>query len=387
MNKKNLFNILDFGSSKIKFTNFDDNLEENFSETIPVALGDDSLNYFHEIKNIIKKAEKKTSSYIKDIILIHNPLHLFEINISLNKILNETSSIEKIYNSFLLELKHIMSNNYNHYDIGHVITDKCIVNGKIYFKFPFHLKKINNIKVDFKLICFPKKININIREEFKNINLNIKNIFCTTYTKTSYYLDKFNYENISFLEIGFNKTTIAIYEKNNLKVIYSIPIGSFNITKDISKIFKISIQEADEIKKLFNKSETEFSYNNSPANKSYSTKIILKKSISIDTLKKVILYRIQEIFDLLFIKSNISKYNMHLNNRELILIGEGSRLFNDNPFFLEDKFGYKSIKYYEENDVEICKSGLYFYLNNLETPKYLTKKHGLFEKFFNFFSK
>ena len=183
------------------------------------------------------------------------------------------------------------------------------------------------------------------------------------------------------MEIGFNKTTITIYENNNLKVIYSIPIGSFNITKDISKIFKISIQEADQIKKLFSKSETEFSYDDTQKYNSRSTNIILNKNISINTLKKVILYRIQEIFDLTFTKSNISKYNLKLNNSNLFLIGEGSRLFNNNSFFLEDKFGYKSIKYYDENDVEIC------YLNNIETPKFSTKKQGLFEKFFNFFSK
>ena len=41
----------------------------------------------------------------------------------------------------------------------------------------------------------------------------------------------------------------------------TIPIGSNHITKDISKVFKISIEDADKIKKLFNKSESEFSYN------------------------------------------------------------------------------------------------------------------------------
>ncbi len=386
MDNQNLFNVLDFGSSKIRFSTFDNDLKENFSETIPVVLDSEYLNHFLEIKNIIKKAEKKNSFYIKDIILIHNPQYLFEIDISLNKLINETSS-NKIYNSLLLELNQIMSSNYNSFDISHTIFNKCIVKNKIYSEFPFHLKKINEIKVDFKIICIPKKINVKIKENFKKINLNVKNIFCSTYTKTLSYLKKLNYENTSFLEIGFNKTTIVIYQKNVLKLIYSIPVGGFHITKDISKIFKISIQEAEEIKKLFNKSDTEFSYNDNSKNNSNSANIILNKGISINTLKKVILYRIQEIFDLSFIKSNISKYNLHLNNSDLFLIGEGSRLFDNNSFFLDDKFGFKSIKLFEEDDVDICKSGLNYYLSNLETPKNLTKKQGLFEKFFNFFSK
>ena len=333
MNNQNLFNVLDFGSSKIRFSTFDNDLNENFSETIPVVLDTEYSNHFQEIKNIIKRAEKKNSSYVKDIILIHSPHYLFEVDISLNKLINETSSINKIYNSLLLELDQIMKSNYNSFDISHIIFNKFIVNDEIFNEFPFHIKKIDEIKVDSKIICIPKNINFKIKENFQKINLNIKNIFCSTYTKTFFYLQKLNHENTSFLEIGFNKTTIVIYEKNVLKLIYSIPVGSFHITKDISKIFKISVQEAEKIKKLFNKSDTEFSYDNDSKNNSNFTNIILNKGVSINTLKKVILYRIQEIFDLSFIKSNISKYNLHLNNSDLFLIGEGSKLFESNTFF------------------------------------------------------
>ena len=38
MDNQNLFNVLDFGSSKIRFSTFDKDLNENFSETIPVVL-------------------------------------------------------------------------------------------------------------------------------------------------------------------------------------------------------------------------------------------------------------------------------------------------------------------------------------------------------------
>ena len=57
----------------------------------------------------------------------------------------------------------------------------------------------------------------------------------------------------------------------------SIKIGSNHITKDISKIFKINIEDAEKIKKLFNKAETEFSYNNHKVEENISVKDILKK--------------------------------------------------------------------------------------------------------------
>ena len=76
-----------------------------------------------------------------------------------------------------------------------------------------------------------------------------------------------------------------------------------------------------------------------------------------------------------------------LEDSELLLIGEGSKLFNNNSFYLNDKFGFKSINFYTETDVQICKCGLKNQIINYEVPKMITKKYGIFEKFFNFFDK
>ena len=72
---------------------------------------------------------------------------------------------------------------------------------------------------------------------------------------------------------------------------------------------------------------------------------------------------------------------------DLFLIGEGSILFNDNSFYLNDKFNFKSINFYPESDTQICSFGITNHLNNFELPKIINKKQGLFEKFFNLFSK
>ena len=85
---------------------------------------------------------------------------------------------------------------------------------------------------------------------------------------------------------------------------------------------------------------------------------LLNKNISIDLLKKVILYRVQEIIDLTFKKSKINNIKKNLKDTDLFLIGEGSKLFNNNSFYLNDKFGFKSINFYNETDVQICKCGL-----------------------------
>tara|TARA_B100000941_G_C28289984_1_gene440992 strand:+ start:80 stop:673 length:594 start_codon:yes stop_codon:yes gene_type:complete len=191
----------------------------------------------------------------------------------------------------------------------------------------------------------------------------------------------------AFLEIGLNRSTFIFYEKNKLKYIKTIPIGGNFITKDISKIFKITIEEAEKLKKFFNSSETEFSYEDTSKDNQVSPKQILNKNISINLLKKVILYRIQEIIDLTFKKSKIEISILDIKDTELFLVGDGSLIFSNNSFHLNNDLQFKNLNHYNEADNQICYAGLDHYLNNYEIPKLINKKHGLFERFFNFFGK
>ena len=64
-----------------------------------------------------------------------------------------------------------------------------------------------------------------------------------------------------------------------------------------------------------------------------------------------------------------------------------SKIFNNNSFYLNDRFGFNSINFYTETDVQICKCGLKNQISNSEIPTIIVKKQGIFETFFNFFSK
>ena len=387
MSKNNYFNILDFGSSKIRFSVFDHQLNETYSISKIIKLEENDLSYYKEVKNIIKKAEKNISSHIEDIILTLDTSELISIDISLKKNLDRKTDINKIYESLVLEVSQIINTFYNKVEILHIVLCRCIIDNNTYFELPTDKKYINNIKVDFKLICFPKYIINKIKKNFNENNINITNIFCTSYVKSLSYLRKLNIKNLSFIEIGLKKTCFISFEKNKLKIIQTIPIGGIHITNDISKIFKISFDEAEKIKKSFNKSDTEFSYENNNLENNFSVTEILSKNISVDILKKVILYRVQEIIDLAFKKSNIHLYEKNLKKSDLFFIGEGSLILNNNSFYLNDKFEFNTLSFYNETDNQICNSGLVYFMNNYEIPKRTLKKQGFFEKFFNYFGK
>tara|TARA_B100000242_G_C43047094_1_gene488839 strand:+ start:839 stop:1993 length:1155 start_codon:yes stop_codon:yes gene_type:complete len=384
MKKGHNYNILDLGSSKLRFSIFDDKSIQQYSEIKPLFNQNLYLNSNEQIVYLIKNAEKKISSHVQDIVLMFDTYHLISVDLSLSKNLDESSELKKVYNSLLLELNQIINSNYSKYKIIHTILSKCTIDDVVYANFPEKINKVKNIKIEFKLICFPQKEINFIKENFNKNNLNITHYYCSSYLKTLFYLEKMNHNNISFLEIGLKKSLLLNYENNKLKSIYTVPIGGYHISNDISKIFKIDFSEAEKIKKLFNKSDTEFSYDSKQSNNNSILNKILSKNIQIDLLKKVILYRVQEIIDMIFEKSNST--NKDYNDNKLFLIGEGSLLFNNNTFHLNDKFEFKSINFCSLSDVEICKAGLK-YLHNHQLPVISNKKSGIFEKFFNLLGK
>ena len=386
MSDKNYLNLIDFGSSKIRFSVYDTHSDEIYVDSKSILYQEDHKNHFNFIVDTVKKAEKKYSYHIKDIILLLDSSSVFTINIALRKKLNNNSEISKVYDSIILELNQLIYKHYDNYSIVHTILDRCFIDNKIFEKLPKNKIVKTDIKIDFKVICLPKKLISNLENKFNKKNLNIINFFCNSYLKSLSYSQKLDQKKISFLEIGWERTSLTLYENNKLNFIESIPIGSNHITKDISKVFNISIEQSEKLKKSFNKTENEFSYATHESESLISANDIFKNKISVDLLKKVILYRVQEIIDLIFMKSNEKTNIGKFKDTDLFLIGEGSKLFNENSFHLEDKFSFKSIKFYKEKDSQICKNGFIYYLNNYDKPKLIAKKLGLFEKFFNFFS-
>ena len=153
---------------------------------------------------------------------------------------------------------------------------------------------------------------------------------------------------------------------------------------------KLNLEDSEKLKKTFNKSETDFSDSEKISTDNADIiKKIIGKNISIDLLKKVISTRIEEIIELSFKAMGISENINKKQNLNLVLIGNGSKIFDKNSFQIEDKYNFKEINFYEENNLDICKAGLIFEKNFLDEDQKNLKKNqkklGFFHKFFNIF--
>ena len=148
-----------------------------------------------------------------------------------------------------------------------------------------------------------------------------------------------------------------------------LPIGGNHITKDISLLLKIDINEAEKLKLNFEK-------NNPQAD---------NPNFSLEMLQKIAFARTEEILELC--DKSLALNTKIKSASKMILMGEGSKIL-DNKF--KEKISFiKEINLLDESINEICESG--FKLSNRSNkqevvliPK-ITKKEGFFEKLFYFF--
>ena len=387
MNSNESITVIDFGTSKIRLAIFNKFLKKIYSQSAKISsINDDDENYFN-LKEFIKKSEKNISQHINNLIILFDTKNLLTIDICYKKNLNDIYFIKKNYYEIENEVLKFIEKNYPDYKIIDVVRSSLTLDGIEIDEFP-NKKKVKSLLVELKILCTNKKSHDDIINKFKSENLNVINLFFTSFLKSRYYSKQFEKDNILFfLDIGWEKSSLNIILNEKLLYCKNIPIGGNHITKDISKIFKIDLQSAENLKLSFFETNEEFSFNSKNSTSNFNLiREINSKQISIDTLKKVILARSEEIINLSFSEFELIKKIFKINTSKLILMGDGSKLFNQNHFHLENKFNFSEICYYDEMDDEICSLGAKYFLElknkTIENPK----KSGIFEKFFNLFN-
>ena len=393
MQKDKYSTIIDFGSSELRLGVFDSKSSNLFFQSKDISKNDNYDEYSKSINFLIREAEKKISSHLKNITVLYDTSDICTVDLSIKKKLDQKIVFKDICSSLILEANQLIKNSYLDKKVIHIITNKYIVNNKTFSKIPDEIsEELNTVILEIKFICLPYNKYNNVHGIFKKNNLNVLNFFSSSLVKAFNYIDHFKKNKfVVFLDIGLNRTTIIFFINQKLDRLNSIPVGGNHISRDISQMMKLSFEESEELKKSFNRSEIDFSYDESVSVGNLDIiKKIIGKNISIEFLKKVVLARIEEIIQLSFKSISISKNIDTQKNLNLVLIGKGSKIFNRNSFQIEDKYNFKEINFYEESDSEICKAGLmfkknYYYEFDPQKLRKKQKKIGIFHRFFNIF--
>ncbi len=388
MNEKNLNVFIDLGTSKIRLGVFNKQTSNNLLILEKKCISNLSLKKFdvensHEtIKDLIKSAEKKIDKHIKNIDLMVDTPDMFSIDISLKKNFDSQNNLYNDIQSLLQESKNIIQNNYLDKKVIHMIVKKFVLDDKEYFSIPDNELSYKLLVIELKFICFSNKIWENLRDLFNSNFIDIENIYCSSYVRASNCNLVFdNYQKKVILDIGYSRSAISIFDENRILYFNMLPVGGRHITKDISLLLNMSLEQAEIIKKNLNKSGTTFLEN--------SKKI--KNIEPAELTNQVVFARIDEIIKLNLADQYCKSLFTDVSDCSLIFTGEGSKILNKNSIFLEEKFDFfKEISFFEENTLSICDSGFKFKtLKNLQEVSFLPKKSkniGFFEKIFNYFS-
>jgi cell division protein FtsA len=368
MNNKNFQTFFDCGFSKVRAGTFNtNNNDENFYADSEFFT--DRSNLELKIQKIVTSLEKDSNEYIDSISLMIDSSKMISVGISLSKKF-DGSKLKKTNIQFLVqETKQQILKNYANYNIVHIVINNYKIDGVDYSYLPNEIK-CNFVSLDILFICLPTDLVLHLKNIFSKSNILVDQIICTSYAKSINYKDKLNLSgHVTFMDVGFNKTSVISYFNDKILSLDVLPIGGNHITKDISKILKIDLEKSEEKKCNFNQ----------------NLKILDDVDISIDIFQKIIFARTEEILELC--AKSIESNSFALDKFKMILTGEGSKIL-DNEHKGKIPFS-NDLDFLEETLEDICQSGFKFItdLNKREVVVVPKKqiKHGFFEKFFHFF--
>ena len=377
--------IIDFGSNNLILGVFD---KEN--NNVYCSKEKNFGNFEVSLNNLIRDAEKNLSTHIDDVIVLYDNPNFYSLDMSIKKVFDHAISIKEVYENLIEESLYIVSQNNFKDQVIHLIVNNIEINEGKKLEKIYNDIKIKSIKLQIKFICLNKILVDNVNNHFKKNNIKILNLYCSSYVKTIYLKKKDNNKDHNvFIDIGYERTSSYIFNNGGFDFFKSITIGGNNITKDISNVLKLDLEYSENLKINLNKSDKNLFFNKTENKQTNPYSEILKKNISVDLLKQIIEARINEIFELVLLKSDyIKKFNT-LSKPKLIVIGGGSKL-DLNIYSLTINKYVSELILYEESNLHICEAGLDYNSSEesffIKTKKKPTKQ-GFFEKFFNLFSK
>ena len=377
--------IIDFGSKNLRLGVFDQALKNIYYSEQKIIDSDE-----YSLNTLIRNAEKSLNTHIDNIVVMYDSPKFYSLDLSFKKVFDQVTSIQKVYANLLDEAHFFVSQNNFKDQIIHLVVNNIFVDENKNIEKIVDDIKIKSIILEIKFICLNKTSVDNLTNKFKKNNLKITNLYCSSYIKTIFYKKKFNYkDDIIFIDIGYERTSSLIFSNFKFEYFKSIPLGSNNITKDISKVLNLDLDYSENLKIKFNEKENDIFLNKSNKNELNPYIEILGKNISMDLLKKIIEARVDEIIELVVFQSNFLKKLNNLAKPKLFAIGKGSALLSNN-YDIAIKKSVSKLSSFDEMDSQVCLAGLEYHQSDessFNKEKKKVKKRGFFENFFNLFSK
>ena len=349
------------------------------------------------IRSSISNAEKKAKISLKKINVIFEQPDFLCTKFSKHKKIGG-SQIHKDDIEFLLkEAKKQLTHNDKNQSIVHIFNYNYIVDNKTFVEEPIGVYA-DLLTHEMAFITTPKNNLKNINQVFTDCDIGIERLISRTF---SLGVELLSHKELQFgsvlIDLGFEKISIGLFK--NLALVHSItfPFGINHITKDISKVCSLNLDESENIKNnidfSFQDNQNLFDENDYLKNNFFVDSNFRK--ISKKLILNVIKERLNEIIDTLKKQLIVPGFSL-TSGINFLLTGEGSNLLNIEKYFIN--FLGPNIKKINRNNKEknrdleknfsACLGALKIIKDGWETeaiPKVsdqYIKKKGFFDKFF-----
>ena len=281
------------------------------------------------IRSCISAAEKKARILLKKINVVFEEPEFLSTKFSKHKKING-SKIHKDDIDFLLkEAKKQLILNDEKQSIIHIFNHNYIVDGKAFAEEPIGVYA-DSLSHEMTFITMPKNNLKNINQAFIDCDIEIERIISNTFALGVKLLNNKELEFGSIIiDMGFEKISLGLFK--NLALVHSItlPVGINHITKDISKVCSLNIDESEVIKNNIDfslQNNQDIFDKNDYLKNTYFINSSFRK-ISKSLILNVIKARLDEIFET--IKKHIIVPGFNLNSGiGFLLVGGGSHLLN-----------------------------------------------------------
>ena len=338
MNSEDSIGIIELGNINIKCLIFkvkDNNESKILSTSITSSEGIHNgivvnlTKASKAIRSCISIAEKKAKILLKKINVVLEGPEFLSTKFTKHKKING-SKIHKDDIDFLLkEAKKQLILNDKKQSIIHIFNHNYVVDGKAFSDEPIGVYA-DSLSHEITFITIPKNNLKNINQAFIDCDIEIERLISNTFALGAKLLNNKELEFGSILvDIGFEKISLGLFK--NLALVHSItlPMGINHITKDISKVCSLSMDESVVIR-----NNIDFSFQNNQnlfdANGYLKNSYFINSSfrkISKNLILNVIKARLDEIFETVKKQIIVPEFNLN-SGIGFLLVGGGSYLPN-----------------------------------------------------------
>lgn len=313
------------------------------------------------IRSCLSNVEKKLKIYLRKINIVIEPQEFLCTRISKSKVVGG-AKIQKEDISYLLKeaKKQTQLNNPKH-SIIHIFNYNYFADGKEFEKEPIGAHA-DFFKHELTIISSPKNLLKNINQALIDCDIETGKFISGSYALGMEHLSNSDFKlGATIIDIGYEKTSLAVF--NSLALIHSatIPIGSNHITKDISRGCSLSLEDSENIKNTLGIIDSEH-LDNKTHNNNLSEDLFKKtkfRKISKALVKTIVKSRIEEILHLTKKELFFSGLKMTAG-KNIFILGGGANMPNLHKF---------SSEFFDCN-VKIFKNSDNLKLNKEHLPKF-----------------